>query len=141
MRLILFSCIYFLWFICNLCIQLKYLCMYIFQMYPVFCGLCTKYAEADFVLILFLVLYAVSLCLVQQFPSSVVSTLGSCSHFKRRRKIKSVCVCMMQGQILANLKAMDSEWFGINMMGRQGKVSNKEQHSFREVNCYYFILF
>ncbi|KAL8581461.1 hypothetical protein ACOMHN_004346 [Nucella lapillus] len=26
------------------------------------------------------------------------------------------------GQILANMKALDSDWFGTNMMGRQGKV-------------------
>jgi acetyl-CoA acyltransferase len=26
------------------------------------------------------------------------------------------------GQILANLKALDSDWFGQNYMGRQGKV-------------------
>ena len=38
----------------------------------------------------------------------------------------------MQGQILANMKAMDSDWFGINMMGRKGKVSINCQCSFRE---------
>jgi len=26
------------------------------------------------------------------------------------------------GQILANIKALDSDWFGTNMMGRQGKA-------------------
>ena len=39
---------------------------------------------------------------------------------------------MMQGQILANMKAMDSDWFGINMMGRKGKVSINCQCSFRK---------
>ena len=32
-----------------------------------------------------------------------------------------LCVCV-QGQILANLKALDSDWFGKNMMERSGKV-------------------
>lgn len=30
--------------------------------------------------------------------------------------------CLPQGQILANLKAMDSDWFAKNYMGRSGKV-------------------
>ena len=32
-----------------------------------------------------------------------------------------VCICL-QGQILANLKAMDSDWFAQNYIGRSSKV-------------------
>lgn len=35
-------------------------------------------------------------------------------------------VCLpFQGQILANLKAMDSDWFAQNYMGRKSKVSTQ----------------
>ncbi len=31
-------------------------------------------------------------------------------------------VCVFQGQIMANLKAMDSDWFGQTYLGRKSKV-------------------
>lgn len=31
-------------------------------------------------------------------------------------------MCVFQGQIMANLKAMDSDWFGQTYMGRKSKV-------------------
>lgn len=31
-------------------------------------------------------------------------------------------ISVLQGQILANLKAMDSDWFGREYLGRDGKV-------------------
>lgn len=33
-----------------------------------------------------------------------------------------IFVCVFQGQIMANLKAMDSDWFGQTYMGRKSKV-------------------
>lgn len=32
-------------------------------------------------------------------------------------------VCVLQGQIMANLKAMDSDWFGQTYLGRKSKVN------------------
>ena len=34
-----------------------------------------------------------------------------------------MCVCVFQGQIMANLKAMDSDWFGQTYLGRKSKVN------------------
>ena len=36
--------------------------------------------------------------------------------------IVCVFVCVFQGQIMANLKAMDSDWFAQTYMGRKSKV-------------------
>lgn len=36
--------------------------------------------------------------------------------------IMYICVCVFQGQIMANLKAMDSDWFAETYMGRKSKV-------------------
>lgn len=33
-----------------------------------------------------------------------------------------IFVCAFQGQIMANLKAMDSDWFGQTYLGRKSKV-------------------
>lgn len=47
----------------------------------------------------------------------------------------------MQGQILANLKAMDSDWFAQTYMKRQKKVSIKRSldymldYTFSAINC------
>lgn len=39
---------------------------------------------------------------------------------------------LKKGQILANLKAMESDWFAQNYMGRKGKVGSIQMEKFNK---------
>lgn len=47
----------------------------------------------------------------------------------------TISLCAFQGQIMANLKAMDSDWFGQTYMGRKSKVKSKT------VQPFFFVVF